>query len=130
MPVRPVNSSRPSRYNSTDQPASGRSPGACASSKSASCHAAPPRVPTPGRPPTWMDTLALAVSAGVFQLTTPVLVTVVPIARSAARTARNRSSVEAPGASSPSRAEKSAVITVPATLIPAGEPSSVADPST
>ena len=66
----------PSRYSSTDQPASDRSLAPCTSSKFASCQAAPFSTPTPGTPPTSIETLALAVCVGAFQLTTPVLVTV------------------------------------------------------
>ncbi len=51
--------------------------------------------------PTTIETLALAVCVGVFHATTPVLVTTVPSARLALRTARNRSVTVPPGASGP-----------------------------
>ena len=61
----------------------------------------PLSVPTPGMAPTVTETLAFAVCAGVFQLTTPMLVTTVPFAAVGEITARNRSTAEAPGASAP-----------------------------
>ena len=94
-------SSAPPWYSSTIQPSSGRSPASSASSKSASCQTVPFRAPTPAMPPTEMETLALAVSGGVFQVTMPVLVMVVPGARPAAMLARKRSTIVCPGASGP-----------------------------
>ena len=52
-------------------------------------------------PPTATETLALAVCCGVFHVTTPVFVTVVPIARPASITARKRSTTDSPGCSGP-----------------------------
>ena len=51
--------------------------------------------------PTITETLALAVCVGLFQVTTPVLVTTVPSARLGLRVARNLSTTVPPGASGP-----------------------------
>ena len=51
--------------------------------------------------PTTTETLALAVCVGLFQVTTPVLVTTVPSARLGLRVARNLSTTVPPGASGP-----------------------------
>src|SRR5215471_4345321 len=47
------------------------------------------------------ETLALAVCEGVFHVTTPVLVTIVPPASVLPSVARNRRSIVPPGASAP-----------------------------
>ncbi len=52
-------------------------------------------------PPTSIDTLALAVTAGSFQYTVVVFVILVPIARLGLMTARKRNRIDRPGASAP-----------------------------
>src|SRR5215469_15783833 len=52
-------------------------------------------------PPIVIETLALAVCEGVFHVTTPVLVTVVPAASVLPRVARKCRSIVLPGASDP-----------------------------
>src|SRR4030095_9149005 len=84
----------------------------------------------PGRLPTTIETVALAVWVGLFQATTPVFATTVFSATLALRTARNRSATPVPGASAPVVAAKLAVMVEPAKLTPAGEPFIVADPLT
>ncbi len=95
----------PSRYRSTIQPSNRRSLPPTALSKSASCQTRPLSTPKPGTPPTSIETLALAVCGGVFQVTVPVFVTVVPIAAVAAIVARKRSVTDALGWSGPYTAE-------------------------
>ena len=56
-------------------------------------------------PPTSIETLALAVCTGEFQETTPVLVTVVPMARFGSIIALNRSTMASPGCNGPLTAE-------------------------
>ena len=48
-----------------------------------------------------IETLALAVWVGLFQVTTPVFVTTVPSASPGARMARNLSTTTPPGSSGP-----------------------------
>jgi len=55
----------------------------------------------PTIPPTVIETLALAVCGGVFHVTTPVLVTIVPAASVLPSVARKRRSIVPPGASGP-----------------------------
>ena len=55
----------------------------------------------PGILPTTIEALALAVCEGLFQATTPVFVTTVPVGRPVLRAARNRSSTTALGPSGP-----------------------------
>ena len=90
-------SSAPPWYSSTIQPSSIRSLAPSALSKSASCQTVPFRAPTPGMPPTAIETLALAVCCGVFHVTTPVFVTIVPIARFGASVALKRRTIDAFG---------------------------------
>ena len=52
-------------------------------------------------PPTSTETLALAVCAGVFQVTTPVLSIVVPSGKPGSIVARKRSTADAPAGSGP-----------------------------
>src|SRR4030095_13054195 len=84
----------------------------------------------PGMLPTTTVTLALVVCVGLFQATTLVFETTVPFVRLGLRTARNRSSTNAPGASGPLTELKFAVIREPATLTPDVEPFIDADPFT
>src|SRR5215475_15227185 len=56
-------------------------------------------------PPILIETLALAVCGGLFHVTTPVLVTIVPAASVLPSLARNRRSIVPPGASGPEVAE-------------------------
>src|SRR6266849_780413 len=58
------------------------------------------RLGAPRIPPTANETLALAVCGGVFHVTTPVLVTMVPAA-SLPSVVRKRRSIVPPGASGP-----------------------------
>ena len=69
--------------------------------KFASSHAVPFKLPAPGTVPILTETLALAVCGGVFHVTTPVLVTVVPAASVLPSLARKRRSIAPPGASGP-----------------------------
>src|SRR5882724_3160156 len=55
----------------------------------------------PTGPPIVIETLALAVCGGVFHVTTPVLVTIVPAASVLPSVARKRRSIIPPGASGP-----------------------------
>src|SRR6266849_2847036 len=57
------------------------------------------RLGAPTTPPIVIDTLALAVCGGVFHVTTPVLVTIVPAASVLPSVARKRRSIVPPGAS-------------------------------
>jgi len=50
---------------------------------------------------TWIETLPEAVCAGLFQVTTPVLVTMVPAVSVLLSVARKRRSIVPPGASGP-----------------------------
>src|SRR2546428_13822088 len=59
------------------------------------------RLGAPTIPPTVIETLALAVCGGVFHVTTPVLVTIVPAASVLPSVARKRRSIVPPGASGP-----------------------------
>src|SRR5262249_41407593 len=76
------------------------------------------------------ETLALAVCGGLFHVATPVLVTIVPAASVLPSLARKRSSFAPPGARGPYAAEWFAVMRLPATLTPVGEPFMVAVPAT
>src|SRR5574340_502621 len=59
------------------------------------------RLGSPTSPPTVIETLALAVCGGVLHVTTPVLVTIVPVASVLPSVARKRRSIVPPGASGP-----------------------------
>src|ERR1700756_6071591 len=59
------------------------------------------RLGAPTTPPTAIETLALAVCGGVFHVTTPVLVTMVPAASVLLSVVRNCRSIVPPGASGP-----------------------------
>src|SRR5260370_8690880 len=59
------------------------------------------RLGAPTIPPTVIETLALAVWGGVFHVTTPELVTIVPAASVLPSVARKRRSIIPPGASGP-----------------------------
>src|SRR4029077_9815842 len=59
------------------------------------------RLGAPTIPPTVIETLALAVCGGMFHVTTPVLVTIVPVASVPPSVARKRKSIVPPGASGP-----------------------------
>src|SRR5246127_4457778 len=59
------------------------------------------RLGAPTIPPTAIETLALAVCEGIFHVTTPVLVTIVPAASVLPSVARKRRSIVPPGASGP-----------------------------
>src|SRR5437667_4209376 len=59
------------------------------------------RLGAPTIPPIAIETLALAVCGGVFHVTTPVLVTIVPAASVLPSVARKRRSIVPPGASGP-----------------------------
>jgi hypothetical protein len=72
--------------------------------------------------PISIETLALDVSVGVFQVTSAVFVRVVPAGSPAAICTRKRTSMDCPGCIGPFTAEKLAVSRVPATVTPAVEP--------
>src|SRR5215469_17620237 len=69
--------------------------------KLVSSQAVPFKLPTPGTPPISTETLALAVSGGVFHITTAVFVRVVPAGSPAAICTRNRKSIDCPGCNGP-----------------------------
>src|SRR5258705_3125105 len=63
------------------------------------------RLGAPTIPPIAIETLALAVCGGVFHVTTPVLVTIVPAASVLPSVARKCTSIVPPGATGPTVAE-------------------------
>ena len=91
----------PFRYRLTVQPVSRRSVPSATRSKSASCQTVPFSTPTPGVPPTSIETLALSDWGGLFQVATPTFVTVVPIARFGSIEALKRRTTDSPGPNCP-----------------------------
>src|SRR5260370_7198082 len=76
------------------------------------------RLGAPTTPPTAIETLALAVCEGMFHVTTPVLVTIVPAATVLPSVARKRTSILPPGASPPYFAAYFALMPLPPPLTP------------
>src|SRR5260370_8081004 len=79
------------------------------------------RLGAPTTAPTTIETLALAVCGGVFHVTTPVLVMIVPVASVLPSVARKRRSIVPPAASDPQLAEHSPLMPFPPPLPPCAQ---------